>query len=380
MIEKVIHLVSFDVPFPPVYGGIIDVYGRLSALKKAGYYVILHAFSYREGTELQAEPSIYNEVYFYKRDTSVLKQLSSTPYIVNSRINRELIRNIAKREGIVLLEGLHNAWLLNEPELANRFKIVRLHNIEHEYYRSLATNTTFGIKKLFFLLESFRLKMYEKIVNKADLLVTISVTDSSYFGKNFPDKNILCLPPFHIHDTLKSKTGKGRYAVFFANLSVPENEAAVTEILHKWKTSINYPLVVAGKNPSLELKKQFTGDAATLIENPSVSEMNELIQNAAFSVVWGKSESGSKLRLFDAMYLGRHILVHTSIAPQKYTEGSLYTFFNMNSLAEKVEILINKEFTEKDMELRKELLSTFQGNEFSVNLLTQVIDQHLPTT
>ena len=31
-----LHVVSFQVPFPPDYGGLIDVYYKLKALKEAG--------------------------------------------------------------------------------------------------------------------------------------------------------------------------------------------------------------------------------------------------------------------------------------------------------------------------------------------------------
>lgn len=35
-----LHVVSFQVPFPPDYGGLIDVYYKLKALKEAGCSVV----------------------------------------------------------------------------------------------------------------------------------------------------------------------------------------------------------------------------------------------------------------------------------------------------------------------------------------------------
>ena len=50
-----LHVVSFQVPFPPDYGGLIDVYYKLKALKKAGCSIVLH--TYRYGVEEQ--PALY---------------------------------------------------------------------------------------------------------------------------------------------------------------------------------------------------------------------------------------------------------------------------------------------------------------------------------
>ena len=49
-----LHIVSFDVPFPPNYGGVIDVFYKIKALHKLGVKIILHTFDYGRGkpTEL----------------------------------------------------------------------------------------------------------------------------------------------------------------------------------------------------------------------------------------------------------------------------------------------------------------------------------------
>ena len=42
---KKLHIVSFDVPFPPNYGGVIDVFYKLIELKKLGveiHYILLN--------------------------------------------------------------------------------------------------------------------------------------------------------------------------------------------------------------------------------------------------------------------------------------------------------------------------------------------------
>ena len=46
MSSKQLHIISFDVPFPADYGGVIDVFFKIKALHKADVKIILHCFEY----------------------------------------------------------------------------------------------------------------------------------------------------------------------------------------------------------------------------------------------------------------------------------------------------------------------------------------------
>ena len=68
-----LHVVSFQVPYPPRYGGLIDVFYKLKALKQAGCHVVLHTYRYAESS-MQAESaicqgldSVADEIYFYPK-------------------------------------------------------------------------------------------------------------------------------------------------------------------------------------------------------------------------------------------------------------------------------------------------------------------------
>jgi len=41
---KHLHIISFDIPYPANYGGVIDVFYKLRALVSAGIKIHLHAF------------------------------------------------------------------------------------------------------------------------------------------------------------------------------------------------------------------------------------------------------------------------------------------------------------------------------------------------
>ena len=75
-----IHVVSLQVPFPPDYGGVIDIYYKLKALKDAGYEIWLHTFQYRRD---QAEELKEITAKFFTIHVTDL-QFSSYPYFHTS--------------------------------------------------------------------------------------------------------------------------------------------------------------------------------------------------------------------------------------------------------------------------------------------------------
>ena len=49
MAEPHLHIVSFDVPWPANYGGVIDVFYKVKALADLGIRLHLHCFEYGRG-------------------------------------------------------------------------------------------------------------------------------------------------------------------------------------------------------------------------------------------------------------------------------------------------------------------------------------------
>ncbi|MBK7268626.1 MAG: hypothetical protein IPI07_03635 [Flavobacteriales bacterium] len=106
MTERHLHIVSFDVPAPPDYGGVIDVYYKVTALAELGVKVHLHCYSY--GRKPAAELEQFCEsVHYYPRSTSKHLLLSALPYVVVSRKSEELLDRLLQDDHPILFEGLH---------------------------------------------------------------------------------------------------------------------------------------------------------------------------------------------------------------------------------------------------------------------------------
>ena len=115
-----LHVISFQNPYPANYGGVIDVYYKLRALKEAGFYIILHTYIYNRGRAEAELSEVSDEIYYYKRKNGIRSQISFIPYIVQSRNDNSLLDDLLKDDYPILFEGLHTCFFLNHAKLTNR--------------------------------------------------------------------------------------------------------------------------------------------------------------------------------------------------------------------------------------------------------------------
>ena len=152
--QKAVNIISFDIPYPPDYGGVIDVFHQVECLSNAGVKVVLHCFQYRDRQQAGKLEELCEEVYYYKRHTSIWRQMSCLPYSVWSRENETLIANLLKNDYPIVFEGLVSCFYLTDERLALRKKIYREVNIEHQYYWHLAKASRKWVEKLYFFVAS----------------------------------------------------------------------------------------------------------------------------------------------------------------------------------------------------------------------------------
>ena len=226
-----LHVVSLQVPFPPDYGGVIDIYYKLKALKNMGYETWLHTFQYDRSRAEQLN-EVAARVSYYPRHRSVIRQLSHIPYIVSSRHCSKLLDDLLSDNAPILFEGLHCCAFLSDKRLKDRVKLVRMHNIEHEYYKELFRKTS-GWKKFYYELEAVKLEKYEKILLHADAILAISESDRCYFSSRYPQIPVSLLPAFHAYTEVAPADPKENYILYHGNLSVEENIEAAEYLLRQ---------------------------------------------------------------------------------------------------------------------------------------------------
>lgn len=370
MNNKAIHIISFNVPSPPDYGGIIDIFYKISALKACGIEVILHCFLYD-----RKKSSILNtyckKVYYYTRKTGIASQLSKTPYIVFSRRSEELLTNLLKDDFPILFEGLHTCFYLCHPELKNRLKIVRTHNIEHQYYHHLAKAEKSLFSKLFFYIESKKLFFFEKRLKHANYLATISENDLEYFKKINPASFLL--HPFHSANSCSSKTGCGDYFLYHGNLSVPENKIAVDFFIKKVFSKLNQKLVIAGKNPDSFIKNEISLHSnILLVENPDQQQMQNLISNAQGIVLYTEQETGIKLKLLESLFKARFCIANNKIVSSTGLKSTCIIANNAEEFILKINNIDGQEYSKDDLNTRKEAIKNFIPAENILQIIERI--------
>lgn len=319
MEKQHLHIVAFDIPYPPDYGGVIDIFYKIRALKALGADITLHTFLYRREKSPELE-KLCREVHYYPRKTGLRYSLQALPYIVASRKIPALLQNLRKDDAPVLLEGLHCCGFLNELRQDGKTVIVRTHNIEHEYYTWLAETETRPHRKLFFRAEASKLRQYEKCLSSASGIAAISQGDAIHFHQLNPDT--ICVPAFHGLDDITPLAGKGNYALYHGNLEVSDNLAAVEFLLREVFHDPIFPLIIAGKNPPPALQKRMMGHPwVRLVENPDAATMNMLISEAQIHVLPARGNAGMKLKFLHALYRGRFVIANHAMTGNELPSG-----------------------------------------------------------
>ncbi|MGC9151441.1 MAG: glycosyltransferase family 1 protein [Microbacter sp.] len=367
--ENGLHIVAFDIPYPPNYGGVIDVFYKIKWLSESGIKITLHCFEYhrRQAPELE---TYCERVYYYKRRSGFGVHLSFLPYIVLSRKNNDLLSNLLTDQHPILFEGLHACYYLNDPRLASRFKIYRESNIEHEYYFHLFKAQQNPIKAFYFLIESIRLYFYQNRLKAADLMLAVSQKDTSYLQKRFPSKKVMFLPSFHANDQVRSLLGKGSYVLYHGNLAVKENEKAAIFLLKHVFNDLPLPFVIAGMHPSSRLRNWVARfDHVTLYDTPTEMEMLQLLRDAHVHALVTFQATGLKLKLLNVLYAGRFCVCNQKMVSGTNLEPLCRLVDAPTQWKAAIQQLMISAFTTNDVAKRKELLDSAYGNQANVQKL-----------
>ena len=372
--NRIIHLVSFNVPYPPDYGGIMDVFYKIAALKKQGIGVILHCFSYGRSRSRTLERECLR-VHYYRRELNLFYLFSREPFIILSRKNKLLLKNLQADDHPVLFEGLHTTHFLGHPALADKITMVRTHNIEHIYYRNLAASEKNTFRRYYFNTEARKLERYEPRLAAANQLLSISPGDTEYFSDKYG--NALFVGPFHPGDGCCSSTGRGDYVLMHGDFSTAENNAAALQIVREVAKGWKHKTVLAGKRPSAELQKAVSGYRhIRIIPNPGPELMNELITNAQVCLLNASQPTGMKLKLINALCFGRHVVASPAVVAGTSLEELCHVANSTGEWISHTEWLMKEQFTQEMMEKRTLVLQQVADNQINAGRIIGWINNY----
>jgi len=376
-LDKHLNIVAFDNPYPPTYGGVIDVYYKLIALEKQGVKIHLHYYSNKKDIALELK-NICEEVFIYKRETGLTKHFSKYPYIVLSRSSEELIKNLAKNNYPILFEGLHTTYPILKINSIRKRSIIRHHNIEHDYYLGLYKSEKNILHRLYYLIESFKLKSY---LNKTkDVACHLSISDKDAKKLiTFGFKNIKVIPPFHSfeNENWEENTQDNEpYVLYHGNLNVVENLAAAEYLIDHVFTDNTIKYVIAGSSKGNYLKKKVKNNIE-IIENPTKEEINKLIANAQVIALPTFQSTGVKLKLIDSLFKGQHVVVNELMIagfPLPELTALSKSTEEMRAL---IKEYLSKPFTSEEKQNRIQNLNMHFNNNKNAEQIIEVTDKLL---
>lgn len=374
MPDKHLHIISFDVPYPPNYGGVIDVFYKIKELHSRGLILHLHIIEYPGRPRATELTKFCATVNYYPRVTGMKSAFSWQPYIVKSRRSEEMISNLLKDQYPILFEGMHSCYYLDDHRLKGRIRIYRESNIEHQYYYNLFKAEHHLGKKAYFLIESFKLLLFQKKLKYADIMMVVSQSDYSYLKRNFSDKEIHFLPSFHANDAVSAKEGLGEYFLYHGNIEVPENEAAAVYLIEKVFANSKFKLIIAGMNPPKSVHQMASKYGnIQIISNPDQTMMFKLIHEAQANILVTFQASGLKLKLLNTLYNGRHCIVNQSMLSGTGLDELCYVGNNTDELKKIIAEIAKKPFTLETVGRREKLLNKFFSNHINGERLINII-------
>ncbi len=349
----------------------IDCFHRIRSLSEEGVRVHLHAFEYGRPHSEELE-LLCSSVNYCQRDTSPKKHFSLLPYSVISRSSDQLLKDLLKDDYPILFDGIQTTILLDNPALAERTKVVRIHNIEPRYYLTLARHERNLFRKIYYMLEAAKLWRYESILSGADYLATISIVDHDHYNRRF--KNSVLIQSSHPYNNIKCTPGSGDFILYHADLSVNENASVAEYLISKVFSKLPYSCIIAGRKPPDKIVSdiQHNGNIK-IISDPSAETMEELIRNAHINVIPTMAANGFKLKLLISLFSGRHCVVNSTTI----NGSGLYTLCHIADTEEKmvlkIKSLMEKPFTEEMIEERRKILAKNYDNKVNTERLMRLL-------
>jgi len=368
---KELHIVALDVPCPPDYGGMIDTFYRIKSLNHLNVHIHLHCFEYGRPRSKELE-SLCKTVNYYKKRPGFFSHFTLLPFTVKSRRSEALLKNLQKDDLPVLFDGLFTTYYLGNPALAGRLKFIRAHNIEHRYLSSLSKYERNLIKKIYFKIESARLKRYERILRKSDRILAISPGDYEYFQNRYKKTELIL--PFHPCGKIESLKGTGDYCLYHSNLSVSENSAIAEFLISKVFSKVPFQCILAGKNPPDHLiRKTSQYSNIKIVSNPDNETIMGLIRNAQINILPVYAINGLKLKLLIALCNGRHCIANERMIRSTWLEELCHIADTPEEMISKINSLMKQPFTAESISMREKIIYRYYDNYINAKKLSSVI-------
>ncbi len=315
-----IAVVSGFIPFPPIFGGAIDIWERIKGLHALGHEVDLIATDKINPTKEQIdEMALYTKRFFFARRQNKLYQLFSNQPL--QMLSRKALKNIQVHQSydLIILESEFCWPFLLNRSVSYKNSVVRVHNIEHHYFKVLGESATSLKEKCYYKIEASKIKQLSNLVfSKVNKLWFISKDDLTQV--NLLEKSTFM--PFPINENFIHPTKKtGNNVVFMGSLFMQNNIFGldwflknVHPLLQKELPNYHFYIVGSLKENHQEVQRKYSNlaNVSFIVNTPCLKEYYQKANVFVNPMFHG---SGVKVKSVNALVNGIP-LVSTSIGAE----------------------------------------------------------------
>ena len=330
-------------PYPNIDGEVIAINGLTNGFAQLGHQVTVlalntnkHYFDVAQLPESRKKMATYLTVDIntdIKVTDAFFNLFTDKSYNVERFYSKEFEAKIASviaagNFDFILLEGIYPMRYIEVIRRSTKAKVIlRPHNVEYVIWQRLYQHETNPLKKAYLKLLASRMKKFElENVGKADLLIPVSEMDMDIFraeGCKTPHRTF---PIGYDFDTLPAIDTNEENAVAFIGAMdwMPNREGVEWFIANVWpKVRAQVPGAVfylAGRNFPAEIKQLNVPGIKVVGEVP---DARQFVLSKAISIVPLFAGSGMRVKIIEAMTLGRAIIA-TSVGAESiaYTDGT----------------------------------------------------------
>ncbi|MCF6130447.1 hypothetical protein L1S35_12245 [Flavobacterium sp. AS60] len=372
MQKKELHIVSFENPFPPDFGGVIDVFYKVKALHSLGFSIYLHCY-YEDRSEVSQElKAIAEKVYLYKKNKNPFFVFSKYPLPVICRFDKDLIENIRKHDAPILFEGLHSTMILRKAKLDNK-KYLRLHNIESNFYSGMSKSETSLVKKILYYFVAKKYLSYQKTIADFDFTFALSCYELDEARKL--SVNCMYVPVFHGNEINSQLSEYGKYAFYHGDLRLADNKRAAQFLIEVFKEIPDYELIIASSNGKQLIENKIKNvPNVKFVEIQSFAHLSELFENAHINTMLSFQESGTKLKVINSLFKSRFCLINKNMVDDVNLLSLCETAESKMEFVNKIKFLKDKPYTQNDK--RKAVLLKVLNDTENAKLIEEKIEYY----
>lgn len=316
--DKILYVCN-DFPYPPMHGGLLDMWNRIQELVQMGAQLDVIA-TVKEPPPPEALRAVEERVH--SLDLIVRRPLKSglfsfKPVQVAIRTG---LRHIALHSEYdsVIMQTEFTAEILRNPTLKAKRTAIRVENDEFAYHLGTACSTRSWKGRLYFLQEALRVKFYSaRAFSRVNFLWFISNDELARYKQHRSPADAdkaLFLPCGVDLRRLQRPTLTGNRVLFVGSLSVAFNQQAITwyiENVHTRLTDVHgYHLVVAGSSRGKDMSwlDKITAHFSNIEVRLDMPELGPVYDSAAVFVNPMQNGNGVKLKTIEAALHGLPIV------------------------------------------------------------------------